>query len=99
MERLWVFADLFVVNVSSPNTPNLRELQSGSELDRILTACNEVNRRMSESTGQQMKPLLVKVSPDLEDAQICAVADTAIAQGVRVLLRPTPPFHDPPMAK
>ena len=81
MERLWIFADLFVVNVSSPNTPNLRELQSGSELDSILTACNEVNRRMSESTGQQMKPLLVKVSPDLEDAQICAVADTAIAQG------------------
>ena len=81
MERLWEFADLFVVNVSSPNTPNLRELQEGSELDRILTACNTVNKRMAKSTGKQVKPILVKVSPDLEDGQICAVADTAMAQG------------------
>ena len=81
MERLWEFADLFVVNVSSPNTPNLRELQAGSELDRILTACNEVNARLSEKNGSEPKPLLVKISPDLEDNQILAVADIAIAQG------------------
>ena len=81
MERLWDFADLFVVNVSSPNTPNLRELQAGSELDRILTACNTVNQRKAEETGLQAKPLLVKVSPDLENDQLRAVADTAIAQG------------------
>jgi len=81
MERLWEFADLFVVNVSSPNTPNLRELQAGSELDRILTACNEVNARISEETGAKPKPLLVKISPDLEDNQILAVGDIAIAQG------------------
>ena len=81
MERLWQFADLFVVNVSSPNTPNLRELQSGSELDRILTACNEVNKRLAKSAGVSTKPILVKVSPDLADEQITVVADTAIAQG------------------
>ena len=81
MERLWEFADLFVVNVSSPNTPNLRDLQAGSELDRILTACNAVNDKMAQTTGQQVKPILVKISPDLEDLQIRTVADTAIAQG------------------
>ena len=81
MERLWTYADLFVVNVSSPNTPNLRDLQSGSELDRILTACNVVNKNMAQSSGGKEKPILVKVSPDLEDAQIRAVAETAIAQG------------------
>ena len=80
MERLWEFADLFVVNVSSPNTPNLRELQSGSELDRILTACNEVNQNKAASSGLPEKPILVKVSPDLADEQITAVADTAMAQ-------------------
>ena len=81
MERLWEFADLFVVNVSSPNTPNLRELQSGSELDRILTACNTVNTNAAKERDADPKPILVKVSPDLSDEQLKAVADTAIAQG------------------
>ena len=81
LERLWEFADLFVVNVSSPNTPNLRELQAGSELDRILTACNAVNSRLADAASTNPKPILVKVSPDLEDEQLKAVADTAIAQG------------------
>ena len=81
MERLWGFADLFVVNVSSPNTPNLRELQSGSELDRILTACNSVNVEAAKVAEQNPKPILVKISPDLSDDQLRAVADTAIAQG------------------
>ena len=81
MERLWEFADLFVVNVSSPNTPNLRELQSGSELDRILTACNAVNQRLGDTADTNRKPILVKISPDLSDEQIIAAADTAIAQG------------------
>ncbi|MDG1525444.1 MAG: quinone-dependent dihydroorotate dehydrogenase [Candidatus Thalassarchaeaceae archaeon] len=81
MERLWEFADLFVVNVSSPNTPNLRELQAGSELDRILIECNEVNSRMAQASGTNPKPILVKVSPDLSDDQLRTVADSALAQG------------------
>jgi dihydroorotate dehydrogenase len=81
MERLWEFADLFVVNVSSPNTPNLRELQAGSELDRILIACNHVNEIRSKSTGTATKPILVKISPDLANDQITVIADTAMAQG------------------
>ena len=81
MERLWEFADLFVVNVSSPNTANLRELQAGSELDRILTACNEVNQRLAKDSGTEARPILVKISPDLADEQIKVVADTAMAQG------------------
>ncbi len=81
MERLWEYADLFVVNVSSPNTPNLRELQSGSELDRILTACNITNVKMAKESGSAVKPILVKISPDLDNEQILAVADTAMSQG------------------
>jgi len=79
MEKMWQYADLFVINVSSPNTPNLRELQAGSELDRILVACNDVNRRQSELFGRPAKPLLVKVSPDLDDDQLRVIADTAMA--------------------
>ena len=51
-------ADFFVVNVSSPNTPNLRQLQDKSALDEILAALQEINR-------QPGKPILVKIAPDL----------------------------------
>jgi len=60
-------ADFFVVNVSSPNTPNLRELQDKEALQDILTALHEIN----QSAGKQdpaavdLKPILVKVAPDL----------------------------------
>ena len=81
MECLWQFADMFVVNVSSPNTPNLRKLQDQSELARILASCNKVNSRMADVTGNNTKPLLVKVSPDLSDDELMSVADIAILHG------------------
>lgn len=54
-------ADFFVVNVSSPNTPNLRQLQDKASLDEILAALQEINH----ASGAQPKPILVKVAPDL----------------------------------
>ncbi|MEO8428020.1 MAG: quinone-dependent dihydroorotate dehydrogenase [Verrucomicrobiota bacterium] len=72
---LWPHADFFVVNVSSPNTPNLRQLQDRAALDEILLALQEVNDRAVESivpTATPMsrfrngkKPILVKVAPDI----------------------------------
>lgn len=58
--------DFFVVNVSSPNTPNLRQLQDKTQLDEILAALQEVQHASgSSSTETHQKPLLVKVAPDL----------------------------------
>ncbi len=79
LELLWEFADMFVVNVSSPNTPNLRDLQADSQLDRILIACNEINTKMAERSKSRAKPILVKVSPDLNNQQLTTVADTALS--------------------
>ena len=53
------FLDFFVVNVSSPNTPNLRQLQDKAALNEILAAIQELN------TGPDPRPILVKVAPDL----------------------------------
>jgi dihydroorotate dehydrogenase len=64
-------ADYFVVNVSSPNTPGLRSLQSGEQLDRILATLQ------AENTAR--KPLLVKISPDLEWEDIKTILELAIA--------------------
>lgn len=66
--RLREFGDYFVVNVSSPNTPGLRELQDKSALTRILWRLKEIDSR---------KPMFVKIAPDLTDEQIEDVADVA----------------------
>lgn len=65
---LWPHADFFVVNVSSPNTPNLRQLQDRAALDEILAALQELNppNPAAEGAGTAAgKPVLVKVAPDL----------------------------------
>jgi dihydroorotate dehydrogenase len=65
------YLDFFVINVSSPNTPNLRRLQDKAALDEILAAVQEVQKPESESDskrlgpGARAKPILVKVAPDL----------------------------------
>ena len=80
-ERLWSFGDVFVVNVSSPNTPNLRELQDDEGLVRILSHCKAVNLRCSQTHDSPPKPVLVKVAPDMTDEQLIHIAQTARANG------------------
>lgn len=65
LHLLWPHGDFFVVNVSSPNTPNLRQLQDKAALGDILAALQEVNERLAAAAGGPPKPLLVKVAPDL----------------------------------
>ncbi|HEU4567650.1 MAG TPA: quinone-dependent dihydroorotate dehydrogenase [Marmoricola sp.] len=69
------YADYLVVNVSSPNTPGLRDLQAVEKLEPLLRA---VRRRADEVTTRHL-PLLVKIAPDLSDDDVDAVADLALA--------------------
>lgn len=75
------FADYLVVNVSSPNTPGLRSLQAADRLAPILARTTEALGRLPRSP-----PLLVKIAPDLEPAEIRAVVDTALGHGVAGLI-------------
>ena len=72
------YADYLVVNVSSPNTPGLRDLQAVEKLEPLLRA---VRRRADEVTSDRARavPLLVKIAPDLSDDDVLAVADLATA--------------------
>ena len=72
-------ADYLVVNVSSPNTPGLRSLQSVERLGPLLAA---VRARADRVTGDRRVPLLVKIAPDLADEDVLAVADLALALGL-----------------
>ncbi|OON82096.1 quinone-dependent dihydroorotate dehydrogenase [Streptomyces tsukubensis] len=78
-ERLAGHADYLVVNVSSPNTPGLRDLQATEALRPLLTAVREAADRTV--TGRRV-PLLVKIAPDLADADVDAVADLAVELGL-----------------
>lgn len=73
------YADYIVVNVSSPNTPGLRDLQSVASLRPILEAARAGARE--GATGREV-PLLVKIAPDLADEDIDAVADLAVELGL-----------------
>ncbi|MFC9237833.1 quinone-dependent dihydroorotate dehydrogenase [Streptomyces decoyicus] len=78
-ERLARHADYLVVNVSSPNTPGLRNLQAVDHLRPLLTAVREAADR---SVTDRRVPLLVKIAPDLADADVDAVADLAVELGL-----------------
>jgi len=64
LKRLSALVDYFVVNVSSPNTPGLRELQDKEPLRRLLLELKEENQR------RKPRPLLLKIAPDLEESQL-----------------------------
>ncbi len=72
-------ADYVVVNVSSPNTPGLRDLQAADRLRPVLVAVREA---LDASAGGRRVPLLVKIAPDLADADVDAVADLALELGL-----------------
>lgn len=72
-------ADYLVVNVSSPNTPGLRDLQAVESLRPLLTRVREV---ADEASPDRRVPLLVKIAPDLSDEDVDAVADLALELGL-----------------
>ena len=77
-EALFPYVDYFVVNVSSPNTPNLRQLQEKEPLTKLLQLLQDLNHQKSAP-----KPILLKIAPDLTDSQLddilAIVNDTEIA--------------------
>lgn len=77
-ERLAAHADYLVVNVSSPNTPGLRDLQATERLRPLLRAVREA----ADRTARVRVPLLVKIAPDLADEDVDAVADLAVDLGL-----------------
>jgi dihydroorotate dehydrogenase len=78
-ERLAPIADYLVVNVSSPNTPGLRDLQAADKLRPLLTA---VRAACDLASPLRRVPLLVKIAPDLADADIDAIAELALELGL-----------------
>jgi dihydroorotate dehydrogenase len=73
LERVYALADYVTVNISSPNTAGLRELQEEQALRRLVTTLREAQERLAARHGKRV-PMLVKVAPDLSDDDVDAAA-------------------------
>jgi dihydroorotate dehydrogenase len=74
-EKVYPFADYITINISSPNTKNLRDLQGEAELDHLLGSINRRRSELADSQGRRV-PVALKVAPDLEDNALPAIAQT-----------------------
>lgn len=81
LEGVYAHADYVALNVSSPNTRDLRSLQGEDALDALLGAVLERRAQLSAQHGRRV-PLFVKIAPDLDDAQVDGLAATLVRHGV-----------------
>lgn len=81
LRGIYPLVDYITVNVSSPNTPGLRLLQHGSQLEALLAALTGARRRLAQG-GEPAKPILLKIAPDLEADDERVIAETALDAGI-----------------
>ena len=77
LEKVYPYASYVTVNISSPNTRNLRQLQGASELDALLVRLKEAQQRLA-ARHRRYVPVALKIAPDLDDEQIRIVADALL---------------------
>ena len=87
VDALHAHVDYFVVNVSSPNTPGLRELQEKEPLSKLLRAV------VSSRSHAGHRPVFLKIAPDLTDGQLDDIVDIVLEENVDGVVAKTPPFH------
>jgi len=81
LDGVYPHADYVTVNISSPNTKNLRELQSDEALDALLSAVQMRKLKLAKQHGRSV-PIFVKIAPDLDEAQVQVIAATIQKNGI-----------------
>jgi dihydroorotate dehydrogenase len=81
LDGVYPFADYVTVNISSPNTQNLRALQSDAALDALLSTLQKRRDVLRQQHGKQV-PMFVKIAPDLDEAQVGVIAKTLRDNGI-----------------
>ena len=85
MEAVYEIATYITVNISSPNTQNLRDLHGEDMLRSLLNSLDEARKRLSDRYGVR-KPLFLKIAPDLEAADIGLIADLSMEFGIDAII-------------
>ncbi len=88
LDGVYPHADYVTVNISSPNTKNLRSLQSDEALDALIEAVMERREQLAARHGRRI-PVFIKIAPDLDDAQVAVVAATLRRHGCDSTGQPT----------
>ncbi|MBJ7410547.1 MAG: quinone-dependent dihydroorotate dehydrogenase [Phenylobacterium sp.] len=94
LRRLWGMASYFTINISSPNTPGLRALQTKASLDELLGRIMDTADSLPQGVAV---PMFLKVAPDLEDAEIEAIADTVADHGLAGVIVSNTTISRPPL--
>ncbi len=81
LDGVYPYADYITVNISSPNTKNLRELQSDAALDELLGAIATRRERLASQHGKRT-PIFIKIAPDLDEVQVAVIANALKRYGV-----------------
>ncbi len=81
-EKLYPHGHFFTLNVSSPNTPNLRDLQAKKLLRELLRAVQKKNRALAGQSKKREKPILVKIAPDMDFSQVDDIIEVVQAENV-----------------
>lgn len=81
-ERLFPYGDYFTLNVSSPNTPELRDLQQKDRLAKLMETIQTKNRELAQRAKIEPKPVFVKIDPDMDFAQADEVVAVAAEQKI-----------------
>lgn len=84
LERVYARASYLTINISSPNTQGLRQLQQGQALKSLIGVLREAQERLGARHGR--RPMLLKIAPDLNPAQMDAIAQVAASSGVDGLI-------------
>lgn len=75
LQKAWAHADYLAINISSPNTAGLRDLQHGAALRDLLAGIKAEQQRLADETARRV-PIVVKIAPDLDDVALHATLDT-----------------------
>jgi len=85
LTRLWGLSDYFTANISSPNTPGLRALQTKAALEDLLGRISETREAMKVASGADY-PIFLKVAPDLEDGEVEAIVEAVVDAGLDAII-------------
>jgi dihydroorotate dehydrogenase len=85
LRKVYARADYVTVNISSPNTKNLRSLQEGDALLALLRALKDEQIALAAKHGKRV-PLAVKIAPDLDESQLDAIADVLVSTGMDAVI-------------
>jgi dihydroorotate dehydrogenase len=86
MDKVYDHADYIAINISSPNTKNLRQLQGADRFDSLVSGITAKRRELQESRGGKYVPIAVKLAPDLPDDDILRCVDTLIERGIDAVI-------------